>query len=201
MALYFDMSELNRFRSLDTNDHSITQLIQAASSGDQAANNALFNNVYQELKKIAKAHRRRWSGNNTLDTSALINEAYTKLADADSAFNDRTHFYATASKAMRQILTNYAERMSAKKRGGDVQRVTFSERLPMADDKVDEILSINEILTKLEAQNPRDCRLFECRVFGGMTIEETATALNVSPSTVKRDWSVISAWVYRELQK
>ncbi len=195
------MNELRRLRSLDANDHPITQLIHAASSGDQAANNALFNSVYQELMKIAKAHRRRWSGNDTLDTCALINEAYTKLADADSAFNDRTHFYATASKAMRQILTNYAERMSAKKRGGDALRITFSEHLPITDDKIEEILSINEILTKLEAHNPRDCKLFECRVFGGMTIEETANALNVSASTVKRDWSVISAWVYRELNK
>ena len=187
---------------MDASGQSITQLIQAASSGDRAANNALFNSVYSELHKIAKAHRRRWAGNETLDTTALINEAYTKLADAKtSAYNDRTHFYATASKAMRQILTNYAQRMSAKKRGGDELRVTYGEEFSASNDKIEDILIINELLEKIEAHKPRDCRLFECRVFGGMTLAETAEALGVSVATVKRDWSVLSTWVYRELKK
>lgn len=178
----------------------ITQLLQLASDGDEHASDELFNSVYVELKKIARAHRRRWNGNNTLDTTALIHEAYLKLAACKSPeYRSRSHFFATASKAMRQILMNYAERASAAKRGGDAIRVTLSGHMPVTDDTVDELLAINALLEQLEQTNARHCHLFECRVFGGMTIEETALALDVSPATVKRDWTLLSAWVYREL--
>jgi len=153
----------------------ITLLLAAATDGDRSANDALFDAVYRQLREIARAQRKRWSGNHTLDTSALINEAYLKLAGQSlSEFNNRGHFFATASRAMRQVLINYAERMASAKRG-------------------------NTLLERLEAENVRYCRLFECRVFGGMTIAETAEALEVSPATVKRDWALVSAWVYREL--
>ena len=105
----------------------ITQLIQAASAGDRRANDALFESVYQELRSIARSHRRRWRGNPTLNTTALIHESYIKLANGNLAdYEDRSHFFATASKAMRQVLINYAERVSAAKRGNDAVRVTLS---------------------------------------------------------------------------
>lgn len=180
----------------------ITRLIQAASAGDQRANNELFESVYQELRSIARAHRRRWNGNDTLNTNVLINEAYIKLASGKLAsYDDRIHFFATASRAMRQVLINYAERVSASKRGMGAIRVTLSGNMPITEDTLDDLLTINELLVKLEKMNARQCRLFECRVFGGMTIEETATALGISAATVKRDWSIVSAWVYRELQE
>ena len=178
----------------------ITQLLKRASDGDSHASDELFNSVYVELRKIARFHRRRWNGNNTLDTTALIHEAYLKLAGCKSTeYRSRSHFFATASRAMRQILMNYAERASAAKRGGAAMRVTLSRHMPVADDTLDELLAINALLEQLEQDNPRHCRLFECRIFGGMTIEETAVALGISPATVKRDWALLSAWVYREL--
>ena len=180
---------------------NITQLLQLTSAGDQRAADALFNSVYEELRTIARAHRRRWHGNETLNTTALIHEAYLKLAAGNIAdYRSRSHFFATASKAMRQILMNYAERVSTAKRGGDPVRVTLSGHMPVTEDTLDDLLVMNELLVQLENTNARHCQLFECRVFGGMTIEETAVALDVSPATVKRDWTLLSAWVYREMK-
>ena len=180
----------------------ITQLLRAAADGDRAASDELFTTVYQELRKIARAHRNRWQGNPTLNTTALIGEAYLKLAKSDLAtYESRTHFYATASKAMRQILISYAERAATAKRGGGAVHVTLSELALDGGDTLDDLLVINALLEKLEEENPRHGRLFECRVFGGMTIQETATALEVSPATVKRDWTLLSAWLYRETQR
>ncbi|HNP35239.1 MAG TPA: ECF-type sigma factor [Woeseiaceae bacterium] len=179
----------------------ITRLLQEASAGSRRASDALFESVYLELRKIAKAQRRRWSGNETLNTTALINEAYVRLAAQDLAnYQDRAHFFATASKAMRQVLINYAERYTAAKRGGNALRVTLSGLSLQDASTVDELLLIDSLLNKLEANNPRRCRVFECRVFGGMTVEETATALDVSAATVKRDWTVVSAWLFSEMK-
>lgn len=178
----------------------ITQLLKLASAGDKCASDSLFDSVYKELRVIARAHRRRWHGNNTMNTTALIHEAYLKLAAGNIAdYRGRSHFFATASKAMRQILVNYAERVSTAKRGGAALRVTLSGHMPVTDDTLDDLLVMNDVLNRLEQTNTRHCRLFECRVFGGMTIEETAAALDVSPATVKRDWTLLSAWVYREM--
>ena len=178
----------------------ITQLLKLASGGDAVASDALFQSVYRELQQIARAHRRRWRGNETLNTTALIHEAYLKLASGTIAdYKSRSHFFATASKAMRQVLMTYAGKVSAAKRGGDAMRVTLSGHMPVTDDTLDELLTMNELLVELDESNPRHARLFECRVFGGMTIAETAEALDVSPATVKRDWALLSAWVYREM--
>ena len=183
-----------------TEPREITRLLRLAVDGDQCASNSLFASVYRELRVIARSHRRRWNGNQTLNTTALIHEAYLKLAGKDlSSYQDRSHFFATASMAMRQILMNYAERLSTAKRGGGALRVTLSGHMPVIDDAVDDLLAMNQVLDQLEKTNERHCRMFECRVFGGMTIQETAAALDVSPATVKRDWALISAWVYREV--
>jgi len=175
-------------------------MLQSAAAGDRSAGDALFTAVYQELRMIARAHRRRWKGNDTLNTTSLINEAYIKLANKTLAsYQDRAHFFATASKAMRQILIGYAERVATAKRGGHAIRVTLSGLARENEQTFEDLLVINNVLERLERDNVRHCRLFECRVFGGMTIEETATALGVSPATVKRDWILLSAWVYREI--
>jgi RNA polymerase sigma factor (TIGR02999 family) len=179
----------------------ITQLLERASSGDRQASDALFESVYQELRSIARAHRWRWRGNDTLNTTALISEAYVKMANRSlDNYRDRAHFFATASKAMRQVLINYAEKLATAKRGQNPIRVTLSGLSAQDDGTVDELLHIDALLNKLEDNNPRQCRLFECRVFGGMTIEETAAALDVSPATVKRDWTVVSAWMLAEIR-
>lgn len=177
----------------------ITELIAAAAGGDADAADRLYGVVYDELRAMARGHRARWHGDETISTTVLIHEAYLKLADK-SGFTNRTHFYATASRAMRQILMNYAERRRAAKRCGDHVSVEIEE-LPFADDEtVEDLLTLHELLSRLEAENPRRCRIIECRVFGGMTIKDTAAALEVSRTTIKREWSIVSAWLYRELK-
>ncbi len=178
----------------------ITQLLHAASSGDRYASEQLFRSVYDELRRIARAQRRRMHRHDTLNTTALINEAYLRLAgSALGGYRDRTHFFATASKAMRQILVSYARRLNAAKRGGPDQPVPLTDVAAESQQTFDEVLAIDQLLETLERDSPRLCRIFECRVFGGMTIQETAAALEVSPATVKRDWAATSAWIYRRV--
>jgi len=187
---------------MSSSDGEITKLLQAASAGDREANDELFRSVFQELRVIARSHRRRWRGNDTLNTTALINEAYLRLANRTLAnYQDRVHFFATASRAMRQILINYAERISSQKRGGNPVRVTLTGLSLSEDNTLEDLLHIDTLLVRLEDSNPRHCRLFECRVFGGMTIDEAAAALDVSPATVKRNWTVVSAWLFSEIKK
>lgn len=157
--------------------------------------------IYRELRHIAKAHRRKWSGNDTLNTTALIHEAWLKMNPAGSSYQDKTHFFATAARVMRQVLINYAERSTARKRlSPDItgDHSIFSGTTEFA---LEDLLFMNEILERLEKQNERGCRLLECRIFGGMTVEETARALNISISTVKREWILLSTWLYHELQE
>ena len=178
----------------------ITRLLAAVSAGKADARNALYESVYTELRLIASAHRRRWHGNDTMNTTALIHEAYVKIAAPnDGDFASRAHFFATASKAMRQVLIDYAERANAAKRGGAARPVTLDDNVPGRSATIDELLQLEQLLKELEKDEPRHARIVECRVFGGLTIDETATALDVSPATIKRDWALVSAWLYREL--
>jgi RNA polymerase sigma factor (TIGR02999 family) len=183
-------------------DHgAITLLLQQARAGEASAADRLFEAVYSELKRLARSHRRRWQGNDTLNTTALIHEAYLKLAGRDAAgFANRTHFFATASKAMRHVLVNYAERGGAAKRGGNAVNVPLNEAALVADASADELLALNDLLSRLEADDPRRCRIVECRVFGGMTIDEIAQALDISPATVKREWRIATARLYQQLR-
>jgi RNA polymerase sigma factor (TIGR02999 family) len=160
----------------------------------------LYTVVYGELKRIAKSHRRRWRGNETLNTTALLNEAFIKLSGGDIKYISRSHFFATASKAMRQVLINYAEQQRAEKRGGDALRVPLENVEIVADTSADEFLSLHAALSRLEGEYPRRARVVECRVFGGMSIEEVADALDISPATVKREWQISSAWLYRAMR-
>lgn len=178
----------------------ITILLSAARGGDADATEALFNAVYGELRILARSNRRRWQGNRTLNTTALIHEVFIKLSGSERLdFQNRTHFFATASKAMRQVLVNYAERQRADKRGGSALRVTFDETVFATDTSADELLTVHQLLTDLEAENPRRSRVVECRIFGGMTIEEVADALDISTATVKREWRVGTTFLYRAL--
>lgn len=175
----------------------ITRLLNAARDGDARATDALFNRVYSELRVLARSNRRRWQGNATMNTTALIHEAFIKLAGSAMAdFSNRTHFYATASKAMRQILVNYAQRQSAKKRGGEALRVTLDDSVFATQANADELLQIHQVLSELECEHPRRSRIVECRVFGGMTVDEVADALSISTATVKREWRLATASLY-----
>ncbi len=178
----------------------ITRLIHAAADGDKASTEALYDSVYTELREIAKQQRRKWQGNQTIDTVALLHEAYLKLAPSGHEnFSDRAHFFATAATAMRQILINYAERSRRQKRGGDAIRITLTESAAISGDTAEELLQIDTTLSALRDDNARAARVFECKVFGGMTLDEISAALNISVATVKRDWRFASSWVYTKL--
>lgn len=188
---------------------NVTLLLDAVRAGDSEAVNKLFPLVYKELHAQAKQQRQRWHGNRTLNTTALVHEAYIKLVDPSQAsWQSRAHFLGVAAKAMRHILIDYAKRSRRKKRGGDVAKASFDdleehlvvpEDLPNLADRADTLLELDSALERLAALNERQCRVVECRFFGGMTIPDTAAALGISPSTVKRDWILAQAWLYREI--
>lgn len=177
---------------------SVTELLAGARSGDARALHRLFTLVYDELHRLARSHRRKWSGNETMNTTALVHEAFLKLAGSNAPdFHNRTHFFATASMAMRQVLVNYAEHRRSAKCGGGVPHDELDEEALVADDALDELLDLDKAIRELEARNPRAARVVECRVFGGLSVEETAQALDISPATVKREWQLASAILYR----
>lgn len=180
----------------------ITLLLQAARDGEAGATESLFSAVYAELRTLARSHRRRWRGNETMNTTALIHEAYVRLAGSDDAgFENRTHFYATASKAMRQILVNYAQKQRAQKRGGDALIVTLDETVLATETTAEEVLELDELLSALHAVDARRAAIIECRVFGGMTVEEVAEAHGISTATVKREWKVGIASLYSAMRQ
>jgi RNA polymerase sigma factor (TIGR02999 family) len=180
----------------------ITRLLHAADAGDEAAASRLFAEVYAELHRSAAAQRRRWRGDETLNTTALVHEAYIKLlGNGSGGWRDRSHFFAVAARAMRQILVNYAERRRAEKRGGGAEHVALDEANPVSPEAADEVLALHEALGRLEELNERQARVVEHRFFVGLAIDETAEVLGVSPATVKRDWALASAWLRREVGK
>lgn len=187
--------------SLET--HTPTQLIREYSNGNSHALNQLFELIYEELHGVAKQQRGRWNGMDTLNTVDLIHETYLKLwQHQPDRIENRRHFLAIASKAMRQILINYAEKQTAQKRGGNAEPVSADEIDLVADDQAaKELLEMNETLNRFTKVNDRQAKVFECRFFGGMTVEDTAFALDISPATVKRDWQAACNWIYKELKK
>jgi RNA polymerase sigma factor (TIGR02999 family) len=178
----------------------ITRLLAAVRGGDPAALDALFSLVYDQLRALSHARRAQWAGDYTLQTTALVHEVYLKLVDQDSMdWHGRAHFFAVASRAMRQVLVNYAEWRLAQKRGGGGVVVPLEEANPVAPEVADELLALDEALERLAGIDERRYRVVECRFFAGLTIDETAEALGVSSATVSRDWTVASAWLRREV--
>lgn len=185
---------------------TVTRLLEAVQDGDAAALDDVFALVYDELKRLAHRQRRSWRGQATMNTTALVNEAYLKLVGpAPLAVENRAHFLALASKAMRQILCNYARERNAQKRGGDVHQVSLSELhgpsglIDFSEEHALTLMALDGALQRLEALDPRQAQVVECRFFGGLTIEETADALGISPRTVKRDWAMAQAWLHQEM--
>ena len=204
---------------------TVSRLVAAVAEGDRQALDALFPLVYEEIHALARRQRRRWRGEHTLNTTALVHEAYLKLAgSARLGVDSRAHFLAVAATAMRQILINYAESQRTQKRGGKLRQVPFSldrdapsrgsERGPAPDpivaggtprhalprDDADLLIELDAALRQLATVHSRQARVVECRFFGGMTVDETALALAVSPRTVRRDWTVAQAWLHARLE-
>lgn len=184
-----------------TSTGDVTTLLDAYCAGERDALPALFDRVYQELHRQAHAQRARWRRAPTLSTTALVHEAYLKMAGGASpdALESRAHFLGIAARAMRQILVDQARRRTAAKRGGDAVVLPLDEALIVAEAQAEEVLALDESLTRLAARHERAGRVVECRFFGGMTVEETAVALGVSTPTVKRDWRFAQAWLFRDM--
>ena len=192
-------------------DDTVTGLIRAWAGGNAPAGDRLFSLVYEELRTIARRQHRRWTGNadDTLDTTALVHEVYLRLRGASELqVRDRAHFYAVASRAARQIVSNYARRERTLKRGAaagteplEPAHQVVGDAVAVDSDTVERMHELEEALQRLEALHPRPCRVVECRYFGGMSIPETAIALDISEATVKRDWMVAQAWLHRALRE
>lgn len=179
----------------------ITAQLQAWVAGEPTARDALFPLVYDELRRIAHRQlQREWQGH-TLDTTALVHEAYLKLVDQTRTdFTDRAHFFAVAANAMRRILVDYARRYLAEKRGGAPRRVTLTDDMLVAEERADTLLAINDALLELSRIDERLSKVVECRFFGGLTEEETAEVLGVTARTVRRDWTKAKGWLHRTLK-
>jgi RNA polymerase sigma factor (TIGR02999 family) len=179
---------------------SATELLLLLSQGNRAALNELIPLVYEELRTIARHRLRHERPGHTLNTTALVHEAYLKLIDLDRVqWRSRAHFLAIAAQAMRNILVSHARGRKRLKRGGGAPHEPLDESVPLPDAETDRILALDAALEKLAELNPRHARVVELRFFGGMTLEETAAVLQVSHGTVKRDWSLLRRWLGREL--
>ena len=179
----------------------VTSLLAAWSKGDETALNKLMPLVYNELHRIA---RRAWNEQrygNTLQPTALIHEAYLKLADANATFQDRCHFFAVSCAAMRQILINHARKRLAAKHGGGRTKVSLDEVQPAIHQEATEIVALHEALEALQKVDARKAKVVELRYFGGLSIEETADVLEVSVGTVNRDWRLARSWLIREMNR
>jgi len=179
----------------------VTDLLVHWSEGDQEALNKLIPLVYDELHKLASRYLRRERRDHTLQTTAVVHEAYLKLVNQrDANFENRLHFFAVAAQIMRRILVDYARRHHASKRGGDLYKLSLDEALVTSEEKGADLLALDEALERLAAIDPRQSRVVELRIFAGLTLEETAQALNISPSTVRREWSMAKAWLHRQIK-
>ena len=176
----------------------VTRLLEAAGSGDRSAFDALYRSVYDELHRMARASMRREKGGHTLQPTALVNEAYLRLAPAPS-WDDRRHFFGAAAEAMRRILVDHARRRLASKRGADFARVTLTgPALEIVAPQTGlDVLQLDDALAQLRAESPRLADLVNLRFFAGLSIEDAARALQVSPATAKRDWSFAKAWLHQ----
>jgi RNA polymerase sigma factor (TIGR02999 family) len=196
-------------REQDERDSSrrdtVTRLLAELRDGRRAALEELFPLVYDELRELAHHQRRAWHGEETLNTTALVHEAYLRLVNRRGAWDSETHFLAASARAIRHILINYARDRHARKRGGDWKRVSLAEgelageaaaTTPPWEDRV---LALDEALKQLSLRSERQGRIVECRFFGGMTVEQTATALGLSTPTVVRGWAMAQAWLRRAL--
>jgi RNA polymerase sigma-70 factor, ECF subfamily len=180
----------------------ITNLLRAWGGGDRAALDELTPLCYQELRRLARHHMKRERLGHSLQTSGLVNEAFLRLADWENVeWKNRAHFFAMAARIMRNVLVDLARKRQRNKRGADVLRVSLSAAVQIAQGPSADIVALDEALEALAVLSARQSRVVELRFFGGLTLEETAEALEVSPDTVRRDWRLAQAWLYRELNK
>jgi len=178
----------------------VTQLLLAWNDGDEGALKKLVPLVYNELRRLAQRRMRLERPDHTLQTSALINEAYLRLVDVRNVhWQNRAHFFALCARLMRRILVDYARTRHYAKRGGGVQPISLDESLPVAPGRSPDLVAVDDALHALAEVDARKAQVVELRFFGGLTVEETAEVLKVSPETVRRDWKLAKVWLLREL--
>lgn len=185
-----------------TQQEAVTQLLIDFTDGEEAAKEKLLPIIYDELHRLAHLQLFKERSDHTFNTTDLVHEAYLKLVKLDRVrWQNRAHFFAVAAQAMRNILINYAVRRKAQKRGGDQVKIPLDDAIMMSEQRADALLALDEALKRLRRLSERQHQVVECRFFGGLSIEETASVLDVSPATVKRDWNVARAWLNRELRE
>jgi len=177
-------------------------LLKAWSGGDRRALDDLLPVVYTEVRKLARSYLRRERPDHTLQATALVNEAYMRLVDQrDVRWQNRAHFFGIAAQIMRRILVDHARMHQAEKRGSGESRIVFDEALEVAAERSLDLVALDDALTALADLDPRQAKIVELRFFGGLSIEETAEVVQLSPATVKREWAVARAWFRRELER
>jgi RNA polymerase sigma factor (TIGR02999 family) len=178
----------------------VTALLRAWSSGDVAARDELLPLIYQELRRRAAAQLRHERRGHTLQPTALVHEAYLRLVDQDVAWKSRAHFFSLASEMMRRVLVDHARGRKADKRAGGT-RVELDEAVAISEERDVDLVRLDQALVELSALDPRHGRIVELRFFGGLTLEETAEVLDISPATVKREWNLARTWLYGRLKR
>ena len=181
-------------------DADVTQILHAMRSGDPNAAEQLLPLMYAELRRLAASYMRRERKDHTLQPTALINEAYLRLAKEDLEWKNREHFIGVAANVMRRVLVDYARAHNAAIRGGGQRRVELDEGLALSEERSKEVLSLDEALGRLARMSPRQARIVELRYFGGLTVEEVGALLSIAPRSVKRDWSLARIWLHNELR-
>lgn len=180
----------------------VTRMLLDWSNGDKAALDKLVPVVYEELRRLASYYMRRERPGHTLQTSALVNEAYMRLVDyRQMQWQSRAHFFAVAAQAMRRVLVDHARKQRFAKRGGGAVKVSLDESLAVSQKQAADLIALDDALTGLEAIDARKCRIVELRFIGGLNIEETAEVLDISPATVQREWRAAKAWLYRAIKE
>jgi RNA polymerase sigma-70 factor (ECF subfamily) len=181
----------------------ITLLLKQLSRGNRDAHSQLIPLVYSELKRLAVRYMRAERIGHTLQPTALVHEAYLRLVDQNGVdWQDRAHFFAAAAQVMRRVLIDYARQWQAEKRGGPNQvKMMLDEEIAFSKDRSSEFLAVDQVLDRLAALDPVQCQIVELRFFAGLTVEETAEVVRLSPRTVKREWKLAKAWLYSELAK
>ena len=186
----------------EAHTHEVTQLLIDWSNGDRAALDKLLPVVEEELRRLAHRYMSRERAGHTLQTTALVNEAFVRLVNRRNVqWQNRAHFFGIAAQLMRTILVDHARSHAAVKRGGGAHKFELDEAMVVSQQKAAEVLALDDALKQLALIDPQQSRIVELRFFGGLTVEETAEVLHLSPATIKREWSTAKAWLYRELAK
>ncbi|TMQ54829.1 MAG: sigma-70 family RNA polymerase sigma factor [Candidatus Eisenbacteria bacterium] len=180
----------------------VTRILRAWGKGDQQALEKLMPVVYGELRRLAQHYLRRERPDHTLQATALVHEAYLRLVDQRAVtWQNRAHFFGVAAQLMRRILVDHARRHHAAKRGGTALKVSLNDVVLAAEERAEDLVALDDALNRLAAMDPRQGRVVELRLFGGLTVEETAEVLRISPATVKREWTTAKAWLSREIRQ